>query len=348
MYMRGLLISALCLTVALAQPPQQPAPAKPSEEKVEAAPIQVQVNEVIVPVSVTDEKGRYVSDLDVGDFRVLEDGREQKIAYFNRERNQPVVVGFLLDLSNGSRVHWEQFKESAKQLVYNLLTAERENRYSGFLVTFTHEAELAVNTTKDPDKIVEKIDKAKPGGGSALYDAIYLAITQHKMVRGEPIEPRRVLVVVGDGNDNASKHSLDQVIEIAQRNLVTIYGLSTVAFGFFREGDANMVRLTQETGGRVAYPLEGLYSDISGYLSNPTDEGNYAIQPGTGGYTAELANGMFNAIANVVGDITTQYILRYVPAKNDTPKRFRTIKVQVPSLPNVYVRYRTGYYPYAP
>jgi len=91
------------------------------------------------------------------------------------------------------------------------------------------------------------------------------------------------------------------VIEIAQRNLVTIYGLSTVAFGFFREGDANMVRLTQETGGRVAYPLEGLYSDISGYLSNPTDEGNYAIQPGTGGYTAELANGMFNAIANVVG-----------------------------------------------
>ena len=346
--MWGILVSSLWLAAALAQPPQPAAPAKPSPEKPEAAPIQVQVNEVVVPVSVTDEKGRFVSDLDAGDFRVLEDGREQKIAYFNRERNQPVVVGFLLDLSNGSRMHWDKFQESASELVFNLLASEREDRYSGFLVTFTHEAELVVNTTKDPEKIVEKIRKAKPGGGSALYDAIYLAITQHKLVRGEPIEPRRVLVVIGDGNDNASKHTLDQVIEIAQSDLVTIYGLSTVAFGFYREGDENMVRLTQETGGRVAYPLEDVYSNVSGYMSTPSDEGNYAIQVGTGGYAAALATGMFNAIATVVGDITTQYILRYVPAKSDTPKRFHTLKVEVPSLPNVYVRYRKGYYPYAP
>jgi hypothetical protein len=83
-------------------------------------------------------------------------------------------------------------------------------------------------------------------------------------------------------------------------------------------------------------------------MSTPSDEGNYAIQVGTGGYAAALATAMFNAIASVVGDITTQYILRYVPSKSDTPKQFRTIKVEVKALPNVYVRYRRGYYPYAP
>src|SRR5271157_5877425 len=109
--MRRFPIAAVWLTAALAQPPQPAGPAKAPEEKAEAAPIRVQVNEVIVPVSVTDEKGRFVSNLDAADFRVLEDGREQKIAYFNRERNQPVVVGFLLDLSNGSRMHWDKFKD---------------------------------------------------------------------------------------------------------------------------------------------------------------------------------------------------------------------------------------------
>src|ERR1700743_2066460 len=67
-------------------------------------PIRVQVNDVIVPVTVTDEKGRFVSDLNKEDFRVFDQGKEQAIDYFTRERNQPVVVGFLMDLSNASKI----------------------------------------------------------------------------------------------------------------------------------------------------------------------------------------------------------------------------------------------------
>ena len=70
-------------------------------------PIQVQVNEVIVPVTVTDEKGRFVSNLDAKDFRIFDEGKEQKIHFFSREQNQPVVVGFLVDLSNANRLHWK-------------------------------------------------------------------------------------------------------------------------------------------------------------------------------------------------------------------------------------------------
>lgn len=347
--MRSWIVPIVLFTVAgFAQQTQQPAPPKPAAEKPEASPISISVNEVIVPVTVTDEKGKFVSDLDAKDFKIYEDGREQKIAFFSRERNQPVVVGFLLDLSNASRLHWKSFQESAMQLVWNLLQDEnRTGRFSGFLVTYANDAELAVNTTSDADKIADRIRKLKPGGGSALYDAIYLALTRHNLVKGEPIEPRRVLVVIGDGNDNASKHTLDQVLEIAQRNLVTIHGVSTVAFGFSSEGEANLTRLAGETGGRVEYPLQGVYSNVAGNLSTPSDEGNYALKVGTGGYASALATGMFNSIANIAGEVTTQYILRYVPNNTDNPKQFRNIKVEV-NLPAVKMRYRRGYYPYAP
>ncbi len=114
--------------------------------------------------------------------------------------------------------------------------------------------------------MVEKLEKLKPSGGSALYDAIYMACTSRKLIQGEPIEPRRILVIIGDGHDNASKKTLDEALEIAQRNLVTIYGVSTVAFGFANEDAKNLVRLTEETGGRVEYPLEGVYNDVAGFL----------------------------------------------------------------------------------
>jgi VWFA-related protein len=311
----------------------------------EGPPIRVQVNEVIVPVTVTDEKGRFVSNLEQTDFKILDENKEQKIQFFSRERNQPVVVGFLLDMSNSSRIHWKTYQEAAQELVLALLPNDK--KFSGYLISYSNEAELQVNTTHDPEKIVDKIRKMKPTGGAALHDAIWMACTSRSLVKGEPIEPRRVVVVIGDGHDNASKRTLNEVIEIAQRNLVTIYGVSTVAFGFNSEGEKVLERLAGETGGRVEYPLQKLYKDVSGYLSTPSDEGNYALKVGTGGYASEIAQGMFRAIANVAGEVTTQYILRYIPESTDDPKLFRDIEVKV-NLPNVKIRARKGYYPFAP
>ena len=158
-------------------------------------------------------------------------------------------------------------------------------------------------------------------------------------------EPRRVLIAIGDGHDTASKKTLNEVLELAQRNLITIYGMSTQAFGFSSEGDESLRRLAEETGGRVEYPLNNLYKDVSGYLSKPSDEGNYAYTVGTGGYAAEIGGGIFRAVQNISGEVTTQYILRYVPDVEDTKDRvFRKLKVTV-DLQNVKVRYRLGYYP---
>jgi len=305
-------------------------------------PFKVQVREVIVPVTVTDIKGRFVSDLDSKDFKIFDEGKEQRIEFFTRERNQPVVVGFLLDLSNASKIHWKTYQEAAIELISTLLP--NDPKYSGYLITYGTDAEVAVNTTQDSEKLIDRVRKIKPGGGAALYDAIWMACTSRKLVKGEPIEPRRVIVVIGDGHDNASKKTINEVLEIAQRNLVTIYGVSTVAFGFNSEGEKNLTKLTDETGGRVEYPLEGVYKDVIGYLEKPSDEGNYAIKVGTGGYAAQIAQGMFRAIANVAGEVTTQYIIRYIPEGSEASKTFRNIKVTVPELPNVKVRTRKGYY----
>lgn len=134
--------------------------------------LSVSTSEVIVPITVTDQKGKFVADLKEEDFKIYDEGKLQKITYFSRERNQPVVVGFLLDLSNASRLHWKNYQESAIELALALIPDD-DKRFSGYLITYGNEAELAVNTTQDSAKITEKISKLKPGGGAALYDAIY-------------------------------------------------------------------------------------------------------------------------------------------------------------------------------
>jgi len=340
---RRTLLASACLFPLGAQETQQPSPADPLGQL--PAPIRVAVNEVIVPVTVTDDKGRFVSDLVQDDFKIFEEGRQQKIIHFNRERNQPVVVGFLLDLSNTNRLHWKVFQEAAIDLVNTLLPGDK--KYAGYLITYGNEAELGVNTSSDPEKIMEKIRKSKPGGGAALFDAVHMACTSRDLVKGEPIEPRRIIVIIGDGHDTASKKTLDEVSELAHRNLVTIYGISTVAFGFSSDGEKNLMRLAEETGGRVEYPLNRLYKDVSGYLSTPSDEGNYALKVGTGGYASEISKGIFNSIAAVSGEITTQYIMRYIPDSSDTGKLKRNIHVEV-GLANVIIRHRKFYYPGTP
>lgn len=356
MYLRSalLLVIAACVFGQSTPPAQKPdqAPNNQAPNNQSAAPtpntppIRIQVNEVIVPVTVTDEKGRFVSDLDQKDFTIYDEGKEQKIEFFTRERSQPVVVGFLVDLSNASRLHWKNYQGAAIELVQNLLPGDNP-KYSGYLIGYSNTADLMVDTGTDPDPIVRKLEKLKPSGGSALYDAIYMACTSRKLINGEPIEPRRVLVIIGDGHDNASKKTLDEAIEIAQRNLVTIYGVSTVAFGFANDNAKNLVRLAEETGGRVEYPLEGVFKDVAGFLSTPSDEGNYPLKVGTGQYAAEMANGMYHAVEDVVGEVTTQYVIRYIPSTSDERKQFRKIDVRV-NLANVKVRARKGYYPFAP
>src|ERR1700739_2110688 len=143
----------LCAVLALplcaqpeAPPSQHQNPVPVAVPQSPAPSIKVQVNEVIVPVTVTDEKGRFVNDLDEKDFTIFDEGKQQKIQFFTRERNQPVVVGFLMDISNASRLHWKNYQDAAIELVQNLVPGDNP-KFSGYLISYANEAELVVNTT---------------------------------------------------------------------------------------------------------------------------------------------------------------------------------------------------------
>lgn len=325
---------------------QTPADTPPKPVQDNDNTFRLNVNEVIVPVTVTDDKGRFVSNLEKKDFQIYEENKLQEIRTFTRDRNQPVVIGFLLDLSASSRVHWENFQTAATELIQNLITGDQ--KYSGYLIDYAREAEVAVNTTSDADALVDKVSNLKPGGGAALFDAIFLACGNHKLMKGEPIEPRRILIIIGDGHDNASGHSLAQAVQVAQRNLVTVYGISTQSYGFTSEGDAALQKLAIETGGRVVYPLGDVYRDTDGYLSHPSnsDGGNYAIGVGNSGYTDAVDAQLIRGVKDIAGEVTSQYLIFFVsnnPANNPKDRTYRNLKVTV-DMPNVRVRARKGYY----
>jgi VWFA-related protein len=338
----------LCL-IAMAQQ-QTGAPPKPAVEAARKSDDpQVFVTgtqEVILPVTVKDEKGRFISDLTASDFRVLDEGRPQRIAFFSHSEKQPIVVGFLIDQSSNGAIQWDKFREAIREMVWNLLPGDP--KYTGYLIQYSSKAELVVNTTLDSDKIASQVAKMKPGGGSALYDAIYRACTDRALVKGEPYEPRRVIIIVGDGHDNASSRTLAEVLELAKRNQVTIYGMSTMSFGFSNPDQSVLEQLAAETGGHVEYPLsKNLYKDVSGYLSHPTDDGNYALDVGTGGYASEIKSRIVQSISGISGEITTQYVLRYIPDIDPAskPKEYRHIKVEIPAMPWIKPLTRDGYYP---
>ncbi len=307
-------------------------------------PFRITTTEVVVPVTVTTAKGQFVIDLEKQDFTVKDNDQVQTITYFSREHNQPYVVGFLMDLSNNTKTQWKDYQSAAIDLVDTLLPIDK--KYSGFLIGYATEPDLMVDTTSDPEKIVAALRKAKPGGGAALYDAIWEACTRRKQVDGEPREPRRILVVIGDGHDNASKKNLAEVMELLQRDQVTVYGVSTTSYGFGDDADDDiLVKLAEGTGGKVEYPLQNVYRDIGGYLQVPTDGGNYQYELGTGGYGAAKANNIYRAIAHITGEITTQYVLRYSPDIPPDSKNHRDIKVIV-DLEGLKVRARQAYYPF--
>ena len=311
--------------------------------------IRVDVDVVNVPVTVTDSEGKYIIDLNKDDFEIYEDGRRVDIRYFTastaEEAKPPLWVGFLVELSNTARIYYKSYKESIGDLAYILVPEGGRNK--GFLMGYHTEVDLLVKTTGDPYPIAQRMERLKHGGGSAMLDAIYAACTEQlasATYQGSG-EPRKIIVIVGDGHDNASKRTLEEVIFEAQRNHVTIFGVSTVAWGFQEEEEENLYRMARATGGRVGAPMEGVHSDISGYLSKPQDAGNYVRTVGTGEYARAQLEALYRAILAIAGDVQSQYILAYNPPAPFSDQKFREIKVKVNLDAETKIRHRTGYYP---
>ena len=236
---------------------QQPRPTPTPQDQDDLGP--VTVREVRLPITVLDKKEQPVSGLTRSDFLVFEDKQQQQIQGFIDERTGvPVHVAVLMDVSASTAGKLEFQKTAAKDFIYTVVRARKDRAAFG---TFDENLQLLQDFTDRHDLLDRAVDSVKkPGTDTALWDAVWL-MCDEKM-RG--VTGRRVLVVITDGDDTASRARLKDAIEIAQATETIVFAISTkaglsgavpgVQMGTPKDGgDKELDRLAAETGGRAFF-----------------------------------------------------------------------------------------------
>lgn len=344
----AVLIILCALAMAQAPQPQQPAPpatkAPAQQPPADPETIKVRVERVHHSFVVTDDKERIVTDLKPTDFEVYEDGKKVNVDFFTGVTLPPLRVGLLLDTSNSVRLMFKGEQEASIDFVHNLL-GER-TRHAAFLMTFDSTKDIVKEFTSDPNELADAIRKLKVGGGTALFDAVHQACRDKLLPLHSPNGLRRVLVLVTDGEDDASRYSIEQVINMAQRAQVSIYAISMNSYGVSSPGDKILERLTQETGGTVVYPWRKPPSAefATGYLSRTQiGDQNAVYEVGTGKYAGEAAANLALALLRIQKELELQYTVGYPPPNPSADGTFREVKV-VARRNGVNVRARKGYF----
>jgi VWFA-related protein len=305
------LAAAGVLSVAVwAAAGQDPAtPAGQILQSDEPTRIQVDVTRVSLLFTVTDKKGRFITDLAKDDFEIVEGKRRQTISDFAAESDLPLRLGILIDTSNSIRERFKFEQEAASQFIDSVM---RTNLDKALVVSFDTSAELVSDLVSDTDKLTASIRDLRPGGGTALYDAIYFAC-RDKLSQDQPrYKFRRAIVIVSDGDDNQSRYTRDQALEMAQKADVVIYAISTNITRIETDGDKILRYFAQETGGRAFFPFK--VEDLD------------------------------QSFENIANELRHQYSISYRPEPLKTDGLFHVIDVRVRERKNILVNVRRGYY----
>jgi Ca-activated chloride channel family protein len=322
---------------ASAQPGSAPAPDN----------IRVRVEVVNVPVTVLDKRGLPVINLTQQDFEIFEDGVQQTIKYFSRELQPPLRIGLIIDTSNSARPAMDFEKDAASEFVFDMLKGIR-SRHQIFLQTFDATSSIVQDFTNDPQILNEKIRTLKAGGGKALYDAIYFACKEKLMKAGPPEDTRRVLLVLSDGHDVQSQHSLAEAISMARKAETFIYTIGIAAYGFDNPGDKILEDLSAATGGAAHFPRrETPGTDLgTGYLSHgqigETSQ-NKGLGAATGIYSATRLMQLAESLEAIGRELNEQYSIGYSPTNDHIDGTYRTIRVEA-RRKGIEIRWKPGYF----
>jgi len=271
--------------------------------------IRSDVNLVVLHATVVDKRGNFVDDLTQEHFRVFEDRVEQKLSVFKRE-DIPVSVGLVIDNSGSMRDKRERVNAAALTFVR---TSNPDDEV--FVVNFNDDyyLDLDKDFTSDIEEMKEALERIDSRGSTALYDATIGSLDHLK----KGTRDKKVLLVVTDGEDNASRSNLEAAMYEAQQSDAVIYGVGLL--GKDRKGAKKARRaleaLTTATGGLAFFP--------------------------------EALDDVESICTQIAHDIRNQYTLAYYPTNDRKDGSFRSVQVQVEpprSRGKVYVRTRTGYY----
>jgi Ca-activated chloride channel family protein len=290
--------------------PTAPASQTPPPQDETTTTIRKTVNEVNVVFTVTDRHGHYVKDLKKDDFEVIDDNKPAvEIRSFNRQTDLPLQVGLLVDASNSVRDRFKFEQESAIEFLNQTI---RPRYDKAFVVGFDVTPEVTQDFTDNTEALSIGVRALRPGGGTAMYDALYFAC-RDKLLKAEQTGPiRRAIILLSDGDDNQSHVTREEAIEMAQRAEVIVYTISTNISGSVQRGDKVLERIAEATGGRSFEPFQ--LHDVA------------------------------NAFAEIQDELRSQYALSYKPADFRTDGRYHTIEILAQTHKNLHVRSRHGYY----
>jgi len=300
-------VPASALPVVGASVASAPPASEPSDDAI--LTIRKRVDEVNLLFIATDKHGKFVRDLNQGDFTILDDHKPpQSIANFRRETDLPLKLGLLVDTSGSVHGRFDFEQEAAVSFLRHTL---RANFDEAFVMGFSGHTQVSQSFTDNVELLATGVHNLKNGGGTALYDAVYRACrdTLIKQVADHPV--RRAIVIVSDGEDNQSEITRMQAIEMAQRAEVIIYAISTDDSGLILRGDRVLQQLADATGGRAFFPFK--MKDIK------------------------------SSFAAIEDELRSQYVVSYHPADFDADGRYRSIEITAVKK-DLQVRARKGYF----
>lgn len=306
------LVLCCCLTPFLRLRAQQP-PSTPPQQQQSQMPIKPgtptivkNVNEVSIVFSAVDTRHRLITGLQPSMVQVYDDKHEQKVTRFLTQGDLPLRVALLMDTSNSIR---DRFKFEQQAAIDFFGAVIKKGRDEGMLVAFDSSLQVVNDFTDKEESLAQGIHSLRPGGGTALYDAVYFTAHDKMMPGGNSV--RKVIVIISDGADDQSRVSLQEAVEMAENAGAIVYCIGTEPTGSDPQSDDVLRKLAEETGGRVFFPFD--------------------------------ATGLDKAFASILFELRNQYIVSYQPNDFVADGSFHPVDVKI-LLKNVKARARRGYY----
>ncbi len=312
--MRMTTLFLLLLAACLAPSPQAQTVASSPVNSVLAddgiTTIRASVQEVNLIFTATNKHGHFKRDLKPADLAVLDDGKPPAaVNSFRSETDLPLRVGLLLDVSESITARFSFEQEAAIRFFNQILRPKLDQ---AFVLAFDSDCRITQDFTDDPSLLAQGVKNLTPGGGTAVRDAVDMAVTRKLRDTSAEGPVRHVVILISDGEDNQSGISAAKLIDDAHRAEVTVYAISTNTTSDFSRGDRALRTLAEETGGRVFFP-------------NKIED-------------------VVKAFKQIEDELHSQYALSYKPADFDSDGRFRRIEIQSRSDKSLVIRARKGYF----